>query len=81
MKQLILQLQDIGVSDGVQIAAIGPALKYEEAVGRRDLVIGAIDIVNARNSFLQRPAFVTLVDMAREDEALIPLVMAMQATM
>ena len=31
--------------------------------------------------FPQRPAFETLIDMAREDEALIPLVVAMRATL
>ncbi len=56
-------------------------MKYEEAVGRRDLVIGSIDIVNAHNAFPQRLAFVTLLNMAREDETFIPLVVAMQATL
>jgi len=37
--------------------------------------------VNAHNAFPQRPAFETLIGMAREDEALIPLVVGMRATL
>jgi hypothetical protein len=56
-------------------------MKYEEGKDSRDDVFGAIDVANAHNAFPQRPAFETLIEMAREDEALIPLVVAMRATL
>jgi hypothetical protein len=80
-KEGIPQQLSIGVSGDIQITTIGLAMKYEEAVGRHYLVIGAIDIANAHNALPQSPAFVTLIDMAREDETLIPLVVAMQAAL
>ncbi len=49
-KKLIPQQLSIGVSGGIQITTIGVAMKYEEAVGRHDFIIGAIDIANAHNA-------------------------------
>ncbi len=63
------------------MTTIGLSMKYEEAVGRHDFVIGAIGIVNAHNAFPQRSAFMTLINMAREEEALIPLAVAMQSAL
>ena len=80
-KQLIPQQLGIGVSGGIQITTIGLAMKYEEAKNKRDDVFGGIDVKNAHNAFPQRPAFETLIDMARKDEDLIPLVVAMRSTL
>jgi hypothetical protein len=80
-KQLIPQQLGIGVSGGINITTIGLSMKYEEAKGVRDDVLIPIDISNAHNAFPQRPAFATLVEMALVDGALIPLVVAMRATL